>query len=86
MNDNSSKLIIDVYMSPYLVLLLILEFFPSRLVMLYPIYGLDSNVNKLLANMLTKPAVFHYFASCISLFCQLYLVILSQKKILLLLL
>ena len=46
-------------MSPYLVLLLILNFFPSRLAMLP--YGLDSNVTQLvLANLLTKPSVFYY--------------------------
>ena len=44
-NVSSSKLIIDVYMSPYLVLLLILDFFPDRLAELP--YGLDSNVTKL---------------------------------------
>ena len=55
-NDNSSKLIIVVYMSPYLVLL-ILEFFPARLATLP--YGLDSNVTQLLANLLTKPSVFY---------------------------
>ena len=27
------------------------------------LYGLDSNVAKLLANLLTKPSVFHYFAN-----------------------
>ena len=56
-NVNSSKLIIVVYMSPYLVLL-ILEFLPARLAMLP--YGLDSNVTQLLANLLTKPSVFYY--------------------------
>ena len=45
-------------MSPYLVLL-VLEFFPVRLAMLP--YGLDSNVTKLLANLLTKPSVSLYF-------------------------
>ena len=39
-------------MSPYLVPLLIFEFFLARLVMLP--YGLHSNVTKLLANLLTK--------------------------------
>ena len=43
-------------MSHYL-LLLILEFLPARLATLP--YGLDSNVTKLLANMLTKPSVFY---------------------------
>ena len=47
-NVNSSKLLIDVYMSPYLIFLLILEFFPARLDML--LYGHDSNVTKLPAN------------------------------------
>ena len=42
-------------MSPYLVLV-ILEFFHAQLAMLP--YGLDSNVTKLLANLLTKPSVF----------------------------
>ena len=54
---NGSKLIIVVYMSHYLVLL-ILEFLAARLAMLP--YGLDSNVTQLLANMLTKPSVFYY--------------------------
>ena len=44
-------------MSPYLVLL-ILEFFPARLARLP--HGLDSNVTKLLANLLTKSSVFYY--------------------------
>ena len=44
-------------MSPYLVLL-ILEFFPARLARL--LYGLDSNVTQLLANLLTEPSVFYY--------------------------
>ena len=39
-------------MSHYLVILLILELFLSRFVMLP--YGLDSNISKLLANLLTK--------------------------------
>ena len=56
-NVNSSKLIIVVYMSPYLVLL-ILKFLPARLATLT--FGLDSNVTPLLANMLTKPSVFYY--------------------------
>ena len=56
-NANSSKLIIVVYMSPYLVLL-ILEFFPARLASLP--HGLDSNITQLLANLLTKPSVFYY--------------------------
>ena len=45
-------------MSPYLVILLILEFFPARLATLS--HGLDSNVTQLLANLLTKPSVFYY--------------------------
>ena len=57
LNVNSSKLIIVVYMSHYLVLL-ILEFLPARLAMLPN--GLDSNVTQLLANLLTKPSVFYY--------------------------
>ena len=44
-------------MSPYLVLLLILEFFPARLATLP--YGLDSNVTKLLANLL-KPCYLYF--------------------------
>ena len=56
-NVNSSKLIIVVYMSHYLVLL-ILEFLPARLARLP--YGLDSNVKQLLANLLTKPSIFYY--------------------------
>ena len=56
-NVNSSKLIIVVYMSHYLVLL-ILEFLPAQLAMLP--YGLDSNVTQLLADLLTKPSVFYY--------------------------
>ena len=55
-NANSSKLIIVIYMSPYLVLL-ILDFFPARVAQPY---GLDSNVTQLLANLLTKPSVFYY--------------------------
>ena len=56
-NVNSYKLIIVVYMSHYLVRL-ILEFLPARLATLP--YGLDSNVTQLLANMLTKPSVFYH--------------------------
>ena len=56
-NVNSSKLITVVYMSHYLVLL-ILEFIPARLATLP--HGLDSNVTQLLANMLTKQSVFYY--------------------------
>ena len=55
MNVSNSKLIIYVYMSPYLVIL-ILEDFHARLAKLP--YGLDSNVTQLLANMLTKRSVF----------------------------
>ena len=58
-NVKSSKLIID--MSPYLIFLLILDFIPVRLATLP--YGLDSNVTQLLANLLTKPSVFYYFAN-----------------------
>ena len=56
------ELIIYEYISLYLVPLLILEFFLARLA------GLpdgNSNVTKLLANLLTKPSVFYYFANCI---------------------
>ena len=56
-NVNSSKLIIVVYMSHYLVLL-ILEFLHARLAALP--HGLDLNVTQLLANLLTKPSVFYY--------------------------
>ena len=56
MNVNRSKVIIVVYMSPYL--LLILEFFPAQLATLP--HGLVSNVTQLLANLLTKPSVFYY--------------------------
>ena len=56
-NVNSSTLIIVVYMSHYLVLL-ILEFLPARLATLP--YTLDSNVTQLLGNLLTKPSVFYY--------------------------
>ena len=56
-NVNSSKLIIVVYMSHYLVVL-ILEFLPAQLATLPS--GLDSNVTQLLANLLTKPSVFYY--------------------------
>ena len=63
-------------MSHYLVLPLILEFLPARLATLP--YGLDSNVTKLLANMLTKGSVFYYFADN---FCNLV----SIKLLLLLL-
>ena len=51
------------YMSNYLVVLLILEFLFARLATLP--YGLDSNVTKLPANLLTKMSVFYYFANCI---------------------
>ena len=44
-------------MSPYLVLL-ILEFFPARLAML------ESYVPKPLANLLTEPFEFYFFANC----------------------
>ena len=64
-NVDSSKLIIDVYMSPYLVFLLILDFFFFPISYAAP-YGLESNVTQLLANLLTKPSVFYYLqiASC----------------------
>ena len=52
-------------MSPYLVITLILEFLPASLAALSYIYGLDSNVTKLLANLLANPSVFYYFANCI---------------------
>ena len=56
-NVNSYKLIIVVYISHYLVQL-ILEFLPARLATLP--YGLYSNVTQLLANLLTKPCLFYY--------------------------
>ena len=56
-NVNSYKLIIVIYLSHYL-LLLMLEFLPAWLAMLP--YGLDSNVTQLLPNILTKPSVFYY--------------------------
>ena len=56
-NVNSYKLIIVVFISHYLVLL-ILEFLPARLATLA--YGLDSNVTQLLENLLTNPSVFYY--------------------------
>ena len=46
----------------YPVLLLILEFYLARLAMLP--YGLDLNVTKFQANLLTKPSVFYYFTNC----------------------
>ena len=59
-----TNIYIYIYVFPYLVLLRILEFFPARLATLP--YGPDSNVTKLLANLLiTKPSVFYYFADCI---------------------
>ena len=68
-NVNRHKLIIDVYMSPYLVLELIFEFFPGPMSSMGPgifsslmgpmlPYGSGSNVTKLLTNMLTKQSVF----------------------------
>ena len=48
---------------------LLMDFFPALLAML--LYGHDSNVTKLLANLLSQ-------AICILLFCQLYFVILFQ--------
>ena len=75
-NVNSSKLIIVVYMSHYLVLL-ISEFFPARLATLP--YGLDSNVTQLPANLLTKPSVFY----CLSILSYNHV---SIKVLLLLLL
>ena len=62
-------------------LILILEFFPDRLPTLP--YGLNSNITKLLANMLTKPSVFYYFDDCISkkyhyIILLLYVVLISK--------
>ena len=54
-------------MSPIVVLQRISNIFLARLAML-PL-GLDLNVTKLLANLLTKPSVFYYLL-------QLYFVIL----------
>ena len=41
----------------------ILKKFPALLATLP--YGLDSNVTKQLANLLTKPSIFYHFANCI---------------------
>ena len=61
-NVNSSKLFIVIYMSHYLVLL-ILEFLTARLATLP--YGLDSNVTQLLANLLINQAIcMLLFANC----------------------
>ena len=77
-NVNSYKLIIVVYMSRYLVLL-ILEFLPARLTTLP--YGLDTNVTQLLANMLTKPSVFYYLSivSCNLVSIKLLLLLLLMS-------
>ena len=66
-------------MSPYLVLLII-EFFPARLVMLP--YGLDSNITQLLANLLTKPSVFYYLpiVSCNLVSIKLLLLLLLHHN------
>ena len=79
MSINSSKLIIVVYMSHYLVLL-ILEFLPARLATLP--YGLDSNVTQLLANLLTKPSVFYYLSivSCNLVSIKLLLLLLYETR------
>ena len=62
-NVNSSKLIIVVYMSPYLVLL-ILEFFLARLAKQH--HGLDSNITQLLDNLIVNQAIcILLFANCI---------------------
>ena len=50
-------------MSPYLILILILELFLAWLTMLP--YGFDLYVTKLLANLLAVTFVFYYFANCI---------------------
>ena len=80
-NVNSYKLIIVVYMSHYLVLL-ILEFLPARLATL--LYGLDSNVTQLLANLLTKPSIFYCFpivpCNLVSIKLLLLLLILEQCR------
>ena len=64
-------------MSPYLVLL-ILEFFPARLATLP--YGLDSNVTRLRANLLTKPPVFYYMpiVSCNLVLIKLLVLLLCR--------
>ena len=49
-------------MSPYLVLLPILKRILARLTMLP--YGLDSNITKLLANLLRETSAFYYFVNC----------------------
>ena len=79
-NVKSSKLIIVVYMSHYLVLL-ILEFFLARLATLH--HGLDSNVTQLLANLLTKPSAFYYLQIVP---CIIVIIIIIKLLLLLLLL
>ena len=81
-NVNSYKLIIVVYMSHYLVLL-ILEFLPTRLATLPD--GLDSIFTQLLANMLTKPPVFYYLpivpCNFVSIKLLLLLLLLSNESV-----
>ena len=71
MNVNSSKLIVDVYMSPYLILL-ILEFFPAWLAM-FPLWAWFK------CYQTTYQPVNQ--AICILLFCQWYLLIFQIKII-----
>ena len=60
-------------MSHYLVLLHTLEFFPARLATIP--YGLDSNVTKILANLLTKPSEFYYFDNYMLYFFSITIII-----------
>ena len=62
MNEYKYPVIYE-YISPYLVLLFILKknYCPISHTQPYPSpYGLDLNVIKLLANLLTKPFVYNY--------------------------
>ena len=43
-------------------------------------HGLDSNVTKLLANLLTKPSLFYYFINCILYFCFNNIIINYSEK------
>ena len=79
MSISSSKLIIVVYMSIYLVIL-ILDFFPARLAAIP--YGLDLNITQLLANLLTKQFVFYYLpiVSCNLVSIKLLLLLLLKYQ------
>ena len=65
-------------MSSFLVIL-ILEFFSARLAT-QP-YGLDSNVTKLLANLLTEPSVFYHLpiVSCNLVSIKIIIIILMVQ-------